>query len=245
MTLEYYSKKKLLANGSTNAKTVKNDIRTFIMYMSPSNANDKGIDVCGHASQGCIDACLNSAGMGVFSNVQQGRRDKTNYYAYHRNEFLNHLAREINSKHKTAVRRDEKIAYRLNGTSDLDFVSLLNKKVDLDVSKLENALFYDYTPNLHRALRYKDADYYTVAFSRKEDNEDEVDIAIANKVNVAIVFDELPKTYKGVPVVDGDTSDLVMTKHSGVILGLIAKGKAKKDDSGFVVKVNESKFCEI
>lgn len=245
MTLEYYSKKKLLANGSTNAKTVKNDILTFILYMSPSKANDKGIDVCGHASQGCIDACLNSAGMGAFSYVQKARRDKTNYYAYHRREFLDHLAREINNKHKMVVRRGESIAFRLNGTSDLDFVHLLNSKANLDISKLEKAVFYDYTPNLHRAMRYRDIDHYTVAFSRKDDNEDEVDVAIANKLNVAIVFDRLPKTYKGVPVVDGDASDLVMTKHSGVILGLIAKGKAKKDDSGFVVKVNESKFCEI
>lgn len=246
MKLEYYSKKKLLANGSTNAKTVKNDIRTFIMYMSPKNKNDKGVDICSHSSPGCVEACLDTAGMGVFTNVQHARREKTNYYAYYRREFLNHLAREVNNKYKTAVRRGEKIAYRLNGTSDLDFPWLLKHKANLDISELtSHATFYDYTPNIHRALRYREIDYYTLAFSRKEDNEVNVDIAIANKLNVAIVFDELPKTYKGVPVVDGDVSDLVMTEHSGVILGLRAKGDAKKDDSGFVVRVNESKFCEV
>jgi hypothetical protein len=53
---------------------------------------------------------------------------------------------------------------------------------------------------------------------------------------VAAVFSgDLPNKYKGAPVVDGDSSDLVMLYNKGVILGLKAKGKARKDTSGFVI----------
>jgi hypothetical protein len=36
-------------------------------------------------------------------------------------------------------------------------------------------------------------------------------------------------------VIDGDISDLTFTYEQGVIVGLSAKGKAKKDKGGFVV----------
>ena len=57
-------------------------------------------------------------------------------------------------------------------------------------------------------------------------------------VNVAVVFDKLPEEYLGYPVIDGDTTDLRFLDDTGVIVGLLAKGDAKKDTSGFVVKVS-------
>ena len=54
--------------------------------------------------------------------------------------------------------------------------------------------------------------------------------------NVSVVFNrELPSTYRGFKVVDGDITDVEMMKYNGVILGLKAKGDAKKDKTGFVV----------
>jgi len=55
--------------------------------------------------------------------------------------------------------------------------------------------------------------------------------------NVAVVFDGMPNTYAGAPVVDGDASDLRFLDPDGVVVGLKAKGDAKKDDSGFVKRV--------
>jgi hypothetical protein len=43
----------------------------------------------------------------------------------------------------------------------------------------------------------------------------------------------------GKPVVDGDETDLRFLDPKGVIVGLKAKGKGKKDESGFVVRLNE------
>ena len=55
--------------------------------------------------------------------------------------------------------------------------------------------------------------------------------------NVAIVFNELPATYNGYKVIDGTDTDLRFLDEKGVIVGLVAKGKAKKDLSGFTVDV--------
>ena len=228
---------KLLSDGSTNAKTKKNSIKTFIMYLRPFTLNSKGINICSHASVNCAAVCLETAGHGAFASVQNARAKRTEFYINNRREFLMQLSYEIMKKYTTAKRRGEKIAFRLNGTSDLDFVYLLNKYTGLDISQLSDwATFYDYSKNLHRVIRYKDHKNYTVTFSRSESNHAETDQAIKLGINVAAVFSgDLPQRYKGAKVVDGDSSDLVMLYNKGIVLGLKAKGKARKDTSGFVI----------
>ena len=228
---------KLLSDGSTNAKTKKNSIKTFIMYLRPFTLNSKGINICSHASVNCAAVCLETAGHGAFASVQNARAKRTEFYINNRREFLMQLSYEIMKKYTTAKKRGEKIAFRLNGTSDLDFVYLLNKYTGLDISQLSDwATFYDYSKNLHRVIRYKDHKNYTVTFSRSESNHAETDQAIKLGINVAAVFSgDLPQRYKGAKVVDGDSSDLVMLYNKGIVLGLKAKGKARKDTSGFVI----------
>ena len=69
--MNYTIPKNLLSKGITNAKTVKNDIKTFILYLAPHKQNAKGVNICPAASNGCVAACLYSAGRGKFSNVQK------------------------------------------------------------------------------------------------------------------------------------------------------------------------------
>ena len=55
-------------------------------------------------------------------------------------------------------------------------------------------------------------------------------------MNVAAVFREyIPATWNGFTVVDGDENDLRFLDPQGVIVGLVEKGKAKQDSSGFVL----------
>ena len=236
--LQYKPVKNLLSKGSTNTKTSKNDIKTFILYLAPHNLNKKGITLCPQASEGCISSCVYSAGRGKFSNVQSSRINKANYFVTEKKNFLKQLLFEIKREIKKASDKNEKIAFRLNGTSDIDFLYLLNKHFDFDVDLLQydKVYFYDYTKSIARAKRYKDSKKYTLTFSKSEINEQETNEAFKLGINVAAVFkNELPKYYKGVKVVDGDKSDLEMIKYKGVILGLNAKGNAKKDNSGFVI----------
>jgi len=54
-----------------------------------------------------------------------------------------------------------------------------------------------------------------------------------------VVFNgKLPVLFSGQVVLDGDKSDLVMIGQKNICLGLIAKGEAKNDTSGFVVNKN-------
>lgn len=234
----YKPVKNLLSKGSTNSKTSKNNIKTFILYLAPHNLNNKGITLCKDASPGCIESCLYLAGRGAFSNVQLSRINKANFYVSDKKVFLAQLLKEIKREIKKASDKNEKIAFRLNGTSDIDFLYLLDKHFDFNVDSLhyDKVFFYDYTKSLVRAKRYKNYRNYTLTFSKSESNQNEVNEAMKLGINVAAVFsNNLPKTYKGIKVVDGDKTDLEMIKFKNVILGLKAKGKAKKDKSGFVI----------
>ena len=78
--------------------------------------------------------------------------------------------------------------------------------------------------------------------SRKENNEEDCLEALRNGRNVAAVFstkkgEALPKTYKGYEVIDGDLHDVRYKDKQGVVVGLRAKGDARKDQSGFVIQI--------
>ena len=87
-----------------------------------------------------------------------------------------------------------------------------------------------------RAKRYLSYRNYTLTFSKSESNYSQTVEAANLGINTAVVFsNNLPSTYLGRKVVDGDKSDLEMLNFKNVILGLKAKGEAKKDSTGFVV----------
>lgn len=230
---------RLLSDGKTNAKTTKNSLKTFILYLTPGTVGKK--NMCPKASAGCLQACLYTAGFaGVYKSVNAARLRKTEFFISNKQAFILQLSNEIMKQYVKAKKGGYKIAFRLNGTSDLDFIFMLQKYAGLDISSLSDfCAFYDYTKLLSKAIRYKDHKNYTVTFSRSETNQAETDQAIKLGINVAAVFsDDLPQRYKGAVVVDGDKSDLVMLYNKNVILGLKAKGKAKKDTSGFVINTN-------
>jgi hypothetical protein len=233
--------KRLLSDGFTNAKTKKNSLKSFILYLSPYTQNSFGKNVCANATAGCIESCLFTAGMGVFSTVQKARIAKTDYLLSDKEGFLAQLAKELLYHYAKAKKAGERVAVRLNGTSDLDFFTLLQKYAQLDVTKLaDHMAFYEYTKNINYIKRWEGAPNITYTFSKSESNASLIPAAIAYGANVAAVFrKELPATYNvggtEIPVIDGDTSDIIMLYNKGKIIGLRAKGKAKKDSSGFVI----------
>ena len=233
---QYKDVKNLLSKGG-NAKINKNEITTFNLSLAPHTQNAKGINLCPKASQGCALACLFTAGRGKFTNVQQARINKTNYYLFDKQKFMDQLAKEINKIALKSIITNEKFALRLNTLSDVDFVYQLKKYCDLDLlndDTYKNIIVYDYTAIIGKVKKYLGTRYH-LTLSRKEDNEQDVLEVLEMGGNVAIVFKELPQTYKGYTVIDGDKTDLEMTKYKNVVLGLKAKGDAKKDTTGFVI----------
>ena len=222
--------KLLSANNTKIKKGEKLGWKTLGLSLAPHTISGKNL--CPHASEGCALACLNTAGMGVFSNVQKARLEKTKYLLENRSEFLAQLKKEI----ANAKKRMEKLAIRLNVLSDLPWHNLI------EMEKNKEVQFYDYTPNPSRMIQFLKGELpsnYHLTFSRKENNQAHVELILSMGGNVAVVFDKLPKTYLGKEVVDGDETDLRFLDKKGVVVGLKAKGKGKKDESGFVVRTNE------
>jgi hypothetical protein len=232
----YKPVKNLLSKGITNTKTAKNNLETYILYMAPSDIV-KGINLCPFASIGCKRSCLYSSGRGKFSNVQLSRINKSKFWGFDRANFYIQLGNELLSIHDKAVKKGNKIAIRLNGTSDIDHLYLLERYTGINFldSTFTNFYFYDYTKNPNHISRYKNT-AYKITFSRSESNEAEALHILKNGGNVAIVFSNtLPEHWNGYKVINGDETDLRYFDPVNIVVGLIAKGDAKKDKSGFVV----------
>jgi hypothetical protein len=237
MEANFKKPKTLLSLGSTNSKTAKNSLDTYILYLSPFNQNSFGINVCPKASPGCIASCLFSAGRGRFSNVINARTNKTDFLLSDKLGFVTMLTNELIKINNKAIKEGKKVAIRLNGTSDLDFVGMVKNKLNFDLLSLENLVYYDYTKIYGKALKYKDATNYFVTLSLAENsNLLEIREALNLGINVSAVFKkDIPEKLLGFPVIDGDKTDIEMIFNTGVILGLKAKGKAKKDLTGFAI----------
>lgn len=226
--------KKLLSKGTSNAKTVKNKRPTYILYLAPEKTNSYGINICPNATKGCSDACLFTAGRAsIFPTIIKSRIRKTDFYISDRQAFCNQLLKELINIDKRGI----KTAIRLNGTSDLDFVGIIKNRCNFDILTLKNLVFYDYTAIPGKVLKYRDVKNYVISFSRKENNEQQCIELLKQGFNVSVVFrtGNFPKTWQGFKVVNGDASDDQMINRKGIVLALKAKGKAKKDKTGFVV----------
>ena len=227
----------ILSEG-TNAKTILSDLLgeylTGIVYLSPHKLS--GVNFCGFATNGCKKACLNTAGRGRMSNVQKGRLRKSLLFINNRAEFFEQLIKDIEKHVRKATKKGLKPAIRLNGTSDLPWENIKHKGKTI-LEHFPNVQFYDYTKNPNRMKKTLPENYdLTYSF-----NEDTDPLFVMNEIlprhrNVAVVFrDKLPKTFLMHEVVNGDEHDLRFTDRKGVIVGLKAKGDAKKDKSGFVI----------
>ena len=241
--MNYRIPKDLLSKN--NNKTVKGEKFgwiTYIMYLAPFTQNALGKNICSHASAGCAEACLFGSGFGgMYSSVEEGRINKTNYLLSDRNQFMNQLKQEIKKLQTKHLKKDEKICIRLNGTSDLAW-----EKFKVDGKSLMETFpevqFYDYTKNHLRFDRVLPENYH-LTFSRSETNDEQVAKLLAKGENVAMVFDELPEEHMGYKVVNGDESDLRFKDDKNVIVGLKYKkmtGKgadnSKAFKSGFALK---------
>ena len=225
------SKLHLLSVG-TNAKTKKGDSKeaiTAIQYLAPSL--NSGYETCAGKSEGCSAACLFTAGRGAMNSVQQARIRKTKLFFEDNEKYINYLEEDLSLLDKYGKDNNMSVYVRLNGTSDLDFISLniFDKYNDLK--------FYDYT-KIKERLYLDLPDNYRLTYSKDERTTEEEVLEIIDLANVAVVFDNIPETYLGLPVFEGDLTDLRYEDPDKHIIGLKAKGRAKQNFSGFVVRQN-------
>ena len=215
---------------TNNKKTIKGEALgyiTYILYMTPFTDNSKGINVCSHASKGCAEACLVGSGFGgMYETVNNARRKKTEYFLSSRVEFLHQLKTEI----ATAIKKHEgnaNICIRLNGTSDLPFEKFKIFEGKNLFELYPNVQFYDYTKNYLRFDKVLPSNYH-LTFSRSEVNHVKTLEILKRGYNVAVVFDNLPKTFEGFEVINGDESDLRFLDKKNVVVGLKYKSMTGK-----------------
>lgn len=229
----------------TNAKTIKGEkygIKTGILYLMP--AEQSGVQLCPMAkTAGCEKACLFTAGRGAMSNVMLSRLRKTLYFNQYRELFMHQLQNELIRERAKAKRKGYKLIVRLNGTSDIRWENIAVSGYTSIMQAFPDIQFYDYTKLANR--KNVPANYdLTFSYSGVPAYAPYVSKAVANGERIAVVFRNRAiveamlangETFLGLPIVDGDNSDIRHLEPKGVIVALYAKGPARKDQSGFVV----------
>jgi len=211
---------------------------SFILHLAPADVS--GYNTCPKATAGCKAACLNTAGRGgmfkrgeTTNTIQKARIRKTRYFYEQRQDFMLDLMADIRKGIKMAAKLGLTPVFRLNGTSDLSW-----EKYDMIPGQnvfecFPDIQFYDYTKVPKRKV--EGINNYHLTFSQADGNDADANWAISKNMNVTVVFDKIPAEYKGKTVYNADDTDLRFLDPRGVVLGLKAKGRAKKDTTGFVV----------
>jgi hypothetical protein len=229
----------------TNAKTIKGEkygIKTAILYLMP--AKQSGVQLCAMAATaGCEKGCLFKAGRGAMNSVMLSRLRKTLFFNQYPELFMHQLHNELIRERAKAKRKGYKLIVRLNGTSDIRFENIAVSGYANIMQAVPDIQFYDYTKLANR--KNVPANYdLTFSYSGVPAYAPYVAKAVAKGDRIAVVFRNRAivdamlangETFLGLPIVDGDNSDIRHLEPKGVIVALYAKGPARKDQSGFVV----------
>jgi len=194
----------------------------------------------------CAASCLNTAGRGGIpmstyngrpfaNNVQHGRYKRTRLYDHEPQAFRAQLERDMATVATWAESLGLTVSFRLNGTSDVHWEGVFP-----GLAVPAAAVRYDYTKDAARGFaRTVNGVRYTYSLDMGAAREHLATRILRAGGNVAVVFNTkkgkpVPATWRGFPVIDGDETDLRHMDPPGHVVALRAKGKARKDRSGFV-----------
>jgi hypothetical protein len=239
----------LLSNAKTNPKTAKQleefGYEAVIHHMCPDKLADGKHTVCAWSTPGCRASCLNTSGRSQISGelvlrnlemhmIHRSRISKTLDFFGSRDDYCERLTNELVNLEARALKKGYIPVARLNGTSDVQWEDYI------PMEAFSNTQFYDYTKGYMRMQKYMRGffpDNYHLTYSYSEDDGfAEVNFITAKGYNVAVVFrEELPKKFYGIEVISGMEHDFRFRDPKGKIVGLIARGRARGDSTGFVV----------
>lgn len=238
-----------VASSSKIAKGLEYNEMTYVLYLAPADMSGK-YNVCPLATKECKEACLSESGrnrMDVKRNmINNARIKKTKLFFEEQDFFMSWLATEIQKAKSDAKKLGYRFSVRLNGTSDISMESfkMPDGKNLLDV--FSDVPFYDYTKVANRFKLLNKFNNYDLTYSFSGSNMPEcVNILSTGKGRVAMVFEgkELPISFAGYPVIDGDAYDMRYLDENGVIVGLKFKKVRNKIDTSnnkFIIPKNSS-----
>ena len=223
MNLSYLGKTSISMKLKKNVKV--NGVKTYCIYLLPSNAS--GNNVCPNSTKECRLGCLAFAGRVRMENenwhmITNARMKKTKLFFENQNYFMAWTIAEIRNAKFSAEKQGYGFSVRINGMSDIDYTSILYKGKNL-FQIFPDVMFYDYTKMIDRYINMPINYHLTFSYSGR--NTENCKRVLKNGCNVAVVFNvkkgkDLPESFLGYPVVDGDLTDYRIADPSPCIVGL-------------------------
>ena len=216
---------------SENPKTIKSDIKTYILHLAPSKQSGI-INVCPSALN-CAKLCLHHSGNKLYYPTKvKSRINKTIAFNDSQNDFMNILI--LNIIRNFRKNNNELTAYRLNGTSDILFENIqiyisvglsdfIYNKFSFninsgyysnifDIFKHEkNIIFYDYTKNKREYQNLLNEFNYHLTFSF--DGE-------SNKININRCYEAMEQNINIASVINYKKKEILPTKFYSKIFDI-------------------------
>ena len=227
------------SNLKTNKNFVKFNVATISLQLAP-HKESKRWNVCSFAGA-CAKICLKSCGHNRFPTHGKVRILRTEFLFLDPEGFKVKLFQELDLFQRWCDKKNARMGVRLNCLSDVVWETKLPEVFE----RYPDAIFYDYTKIPVRYMRFLDGKLpsnYHLTYSVSGENPATIESGkrfLELGGTVAVVFDELPEKWEGFDVVSGDESDARWRDEAGKVVGLLAKGPAKKDTSGFVVRTTK------
>jgi len=229
-------KYQLLSSGKMNTKIGKNKNDNYLIFslnLKPAEIEIDGKikDVCPWRTKGCTLACVGTNGHFQMKNgaAYKAQVRRTTMFFKERALFFATLLAEMDNARKQATRKDATAVFRLNAYSDINWGKLSSKWTGNSLHEtFSDCLFYDYTKDRKKALT-NTVENYSLVYSHHEETslKDSLEL-VENGQNVSIIFEEIPETFHGMPVFNGDKDDNRFLDPKGHIIGLKFKGNKKK-----------------
>lgn len=213
---------------------------TYGLYLAPHTLS--GYNVCKQSTPECRMGCLHATGRTAMEMIagkniiQNARIGKVRLLMEQQDYFMQWLVTEIQNKSKLATKKGFGFSVRLNCTSDVDWSEI--RLFDMNIFEIfPDIQFYDYTKNVLKFVNKPENYHLTYSYTGR--NWAKCQTVLKAGHNVAMVFNvqkesEIPASYEGYEVINGDLSDYRVKDGNGIIVGLQWKRIANK--------VNEAKI---
>ena len=216
---------------SENPKTIKSDIKTYILHLAPSNQSGI-INVCPSALN-CAKLCLHHSGNKLYYPTKvKSRINKTIAFNDSQNDFMNILI--LNIIRNFRKNENQLTAFRLNGTSDILFENIqiyisvglsdfIYNKFSFNINSgyysnifeifkhEKNIIMYDYTKNKREYQNLLNEFNYHLTFSF--DGE-------SNKINIDRCFEAMKHNINIASVINYKKKEILPTKFYSKIFDI-------------------------
>lgn len=149
--LDYLNKPMALFGSSNKVEKGADKFDTYIMYLQPADKVATATLCAAAESSGCKAPCLISSGQLGMSTGQNAATKRTVLMLLRPDLFASQLLKEIDKAERKALKTSIPALFRLNGTSDIDWSHIINKR--------PASMFYDYSKILSLVRKNTLANY--------------------------------------------------------------------------------------